>query len=164
MPEHTATGDNPLCGDTVTVTVVTDAPGAEAGIGTAVAGGVANVVAVCADGKGAEAGISTAVAGGGAVMAALGADGKGASAKGGCVTAPVTGARIVDASWSGYGCELCLGTADRLMEEVKGRMVAEVLELTGEEMLGWYGEQRIGRMRQDCVLLPLKVLRKALEG
>jgi NifU-like protein involved in Fe-S cluster formation len=128
MSEHTATGDNPLCGDTVTVSVVTDV-GADADV----AGGAA-------------------------------AAGGGVAAKGGCAPAAAQDARIVDASWSGYGCELCLGTADRLMEEVKGRTAAEALELTGEEMLGWYGEQQIGRMRQDCVLLPLKVLRKALGG
>jgi NifU-like protein involved in Fe-S cluster formation len=70
---------------------------------------------------------------------------------------------IVDAHWHGYGCELCLGTADRLLEEVKGRSIGEAAAITLEELLGWYGTENIGWMRRECVHLPLKVIHAAFK-
>jgi nitrogen fixation NifU-like protein len=96
MPEYIASGDNPLCGDTVTIYVTIEDN---------------------------------------------------------CVT---------KASWEGYGCELCLGSADRLMEEIEGKTPAQILEISPDELLAWYGKNQVSRMRTDCVLLPLKTLIKAL--
>ncbi|MDR1185518.1 MAG: iron-sulfur cluster assembly scaffold protein [Coriobacteriales bacterium] len=96
MREFTATGDNPLCGDTITVTLELD------------------------------------------------------------------GFFIADAHWQGYGCELCLGTVDRLLDEIKGKLVSEVAAITLEELLDWYGSENIGWTRKNCIQLPLKVIHSAL--
>lgn len=96
MLEFTATGDNPLCGDIITVFVTVD------------------------------------------------------------------DAVITDAHWKGYGCDLCLDTADRLMDEIRGRSVEEASLVTIERVLDWYGAENIGRTRRNCVHLPLRVLKQAL--
>jgi NifU-like protein involved in Fe-S cluster formation len=96
MRESTATGDNPLCGDILTISLV------------------------------------------------------------------VSDALITSAHWEGYGCDLCLDTADRLMDEIKGRSVTEASAFTPEQLLDWYGATNIRRTRKNCVQLPLTVLKQAL--
>jgi NifU-like protein involved in Fe-S cluster formation len=78
------------------------------------------------------------------------------------ISLAVDGGVIAEARWDGYGCDLCLNTADRLMDEIKGRSVEDVSRITIEQLLDWYGAENIGRTRKNCVDLPLKVLKQAL--
>jgi NifU-like protein involved in Fe-S cluster formation len=71
--------------------------------------------------------------------------------------------RILESSWDGNACELCQETADRLVEEIRGKQVTEALALSITELLAWYGAENVGRTRRNCVQLPLTVLKKALQ-
>lgn len=74
------------------------------------------------------------------------------------------GAIIRRARYAGYGCSLCLASADVLMERVEGMPVREAAKLTVEDVKRLWGGLEVGRSREDCVALSANVLRHALEG
>lgn len=98
MKEITATGDNPLCGDTITISLVVD---------------------------------------------------KGI---------------IQQAHWNGFGCTLCLDTADMLIDTVFQMATKDVLELAVEDILTHRPEVVVGRTRRGCIKLPLDVMQEALKN
>src|SRR3712207_1329489 len=69
----------------------------------------------------------------------------------------VEGDRVVDIRFSGRGCAISQAAASMLTEMASGQPVAEVKEITKEDILDELGVP-IGPARMKCALLGLKVL------
>jgi len=72
------------------------------------------------------------------------------------------GNRILDAKFTSEACLFCNASASMLLDLVKGRTVEEALSLKEEELLKLFNaDSKSPRYR--CIILPLRVLRKALK-
>lgn len=71
--------------------------------------------------------------------------------------------RVTEAAFSGHGCAISLASADLLLEEVVGKTLEEVKELTKEDVLDLLGIN-LGPVRLKCALLSLKVLKAGVYG
>jgi NifU-like protein involved in Fe-S cluster formation len=71
---------------------------------------------------------------------------------------------IRDVRYSGYGCALCLASADLLSERLRGSDVAWAVGLEGSFMKALWNGLDVGRARADCMTLPMRALQNALEG
>jgi len=71
------------------------------------------------------------------------------------------GDRIREAWFSGDGCCISQASASMLMREIEGKSLAEINELSGEDMLRLFGA-RLTPNRQKCCLLSWRVLKSAL--
>lgn len=69
---------------------------------------------------------------------------------------------IEQARFDGYACNLCLASADALMERVEGMTAAQAESLGFEDLCRWLDGLIVGRTRKGCVELPLNVLARAL--
>lgn len=67
--------------------------------------------------------------------------------------------RIVDAQWEGYGCDLCLKSADDLMESLIGLSLDEAGLLIDGETARVHEDEGIRRTRKKCVLLPFDAVK-----
>lgn len=65
---------------------------------------------------------------------------------------------VVEAAFSGQGCAISQASADLLLESVIGKPLAEVKQLTKEDILDLLGIE-LGPVRLKCALLSLKVLK-----
>ncbi len=73
------------------------------------------------------------------------------------------GLRTVDAAcYEGYGCSLCIASAEVLLESLKGKSVDACLDTRVDELLASLGGTVVGRTRMKCIELPLVVLKKSL--
>ena len=70
--------------------------------------------------------------------------------------------RVDEVRFEGYGCSLCLATADLLAERARGRTIQDVASWTLEDVLEAWGGLQVGRARAACARLPLSVLQSAL--
>jgi nitrogen fixation NifU-like protein len=70
---------------------------------------------------------------------------------------------IVEAAFSGRGCAISQASADLLIEHVQGKTLAEVKNLTKEDILELLGIE-LGPVRLKCALLSLKVLKAGAYG
>ena len=70
---------------------------------------------------------------------------------------------IVEAAFSGRGCAISQASADLLIEHVQGKTLAEVKDLTKEDILELLGME-LGPVRLKCALLSLKVLKAGAYG
>ena len=70
---------------------------------------------------------------------------------------------IVEALFSGRGCAISQASADLLLEHVQGKTLAEVKDLTKEDILELLGIE-LGPVRLKCALLSLKVLKAGAYG
>lgn len=70
---------------------------------------------------------------------------------------------IVEAVFSGRGCAISQASADLLIEHVQGKTLAEVKNLTKEDILELLGIE-LGPVRLKCALLSLKVLKAGAYG
>jgi nitrogen fixation NifU-like protein len=70
---------------------------------------------------------------------------------------------IVEAAFSGRGCAISQASADLLLEHVQGKTLAEVKDLTKEDILELLGIE-LGPVRLKCALLSLKVLKAGAYG
>jgi len=70
---------------------------------------------------------------------------------------------IGDACYDGYGCSLCIASAEALLEQAIHRPAAEVLSLGTPEVLAGLGGITVGRTRMKCVELSIQTLKKALQ-
>ena len=70
---------------------------------------------------------------------------------------------IVEAAFSGRGCAISQASADLLIEHVQGKTLAEVKDLTKEDILELLGIE-LGPVRLKCALLSLKVLKAGAYG
>ena len=71
---------------------------------------------------------------------------------------------VQDMRYAGYACSLCLATADVLAEQVRGMDVRVAANLALDDMKRMWGGLNVGRSRRDCVDLPVRTLRRALQG
>lgn len=71
---------------------------------------------------------------------------------------------ITDARFDGHGCAISQASADLLLEDVIGKNVEEVKEMTKEDVLDLLGLETLGPARMKCALLSLKVLKAGLYG
>jgi nitrogen fixation NifU-like protein len=71
--------------------------------------------------------------------------------------------KIVDARFSGRGCAISQASADLLLENVQGKSLAEVKDLSKEDILDLLGIE-LGPVRLKCALLSLKVLKAGAYG
>lgn len=66
--------------------------------------------------------------------------------------------------FDGYGCSLCLASADMLAERVEGMQMRDALEFSQDDLERAWGGLEIGRSRQACPELSVQVLHRALRG
>jgi nitrogen fixation NifU-like protein len=71
--------------------------------------------------------------------------------------------RVADIKFSGQGCAISVAAASMLTEMALGQPVAEVKEISKEDMLEELGVP-VGPARMKCALLGLKVLKAGLYG
>lgn len=70
---------------------------------------------------------------------------------------------VREAAFSGHGCAISQASADMLLESVVGKTLAEVKELTKDDVLDLLGIE-LGPVRLKCALLSLKVLKAGAYG
>lgn len=74
------------------------------------------------------------------------------------------GEKVHTVRFHGYGCSLCLASADVLAESVEGMKVCDALAFSRDDLKRAWGGLEIGRSRQACLELSVRVLHRALEG
>ncbi len=70
---------------------------------------------------------------------------------------------VREAAFDGHGCAISQASADLLMEEIIGKPLEEVRQLTKEDVLELLGIE-LGPVRLKCALLSLKVLKAGVYG
>lgn len=76
--------------------------------------------------------------------------------------APAVPAVVRDVRYAGYGCALCLASADVLAEQVRGMEAGAAARLDVEDLKRMWGGLTVGRARVDCVVLSVRALKAAL--
>jgi nitrogen fixation NifU-like protein len=71
--------------------------------------------------------------------------------------------RITQVAFSGEGCAISQASASMLTEEILGKTLEEVKQLSKEDVLNMLGIQ-LGPVRIKCALLSLKVLKAGAYG
>ena len=67
-----------------------------------------------------------------------------------------------DVCYDGYGCSLCIASAESLLEQAIGRNYADAREMTASDILTGLDGIAVGRTRMKCVELSLQTLKKAI--
>jgi len=70
--------------------------------------------------------------------------------------------RVEQVAFEGEGCIISMASTSIFTDHIRGKSLQELASLTEEEVLTWLGTQ-VGPGRRDCALLPLLVLRSALQ-
>lgn len=71
--------------------------------------------------------------------------------------------RLVDAIFEGYGCSLCIASADVVIEFLlRGTMIVD-METPVDYLLSHFGDISISKSRRRCVELPISIAAQALE-
>jgi nitrogen fixation protein NifU and related proteins len=68
---------------------------------------------------------------------------------------------VLDASFTGTGCALCIASASLTTQEVKGKKYSEVSIMKAEDVLNLLGVQ-VNPARLSCVLLALEAIQKSI--
>jgi len=71
--------------------------------------------------------------------------------------------RVVEAAFSGHGCAISQASADLLLESIIGKTLAEVKQLSRQDVMDNLGIE-LGPVRLKCALLSLKVLKAGVYG
>lgn len=71
--------------------------------------------------------------------------------------------RVEDAVFSGHGCAISQASADLLIDNIIGKSLDEVKNITKEDILEMLGIE-LGAVRLKCALLSLKVLKGGIYG
>jgi nitrogen fixation NifU-like protein len=71
--------------------------------------------------------------------------------------------RVTEAAFSGVGCAISQASADLLTEAIVGKSLAEVRQLSKDDILEMLGIE-LGPVRLKCALLSLKVLKAGVYG
>ena len=69
--------------------------------------------------------------------------------------------RVKDAVFHGHGCAISMASADLLLENVRGKTLEEVKNLSKQDILDLLGIE-LSPVRLKCALLPLKVVKAAV--
>lgn len=78
------------------------------------------------------------------------------------MTLKINGEKIEDVRFTGAGCAISQATASMLTEEIKGKSLEEIKELSREEIIRMLGGISLGHVRIKCAMLPLKVAKMAV--
>jgi nitrogen fixation NifU-like protein len=70
---------------------------------------------------------------------------------------------ITEAAFSGRGCSISQASADMVVESVIGKPLAEVRQMTKDDVLEMLGIE-LGPVRLKCALLSLKVVKAGVYG
>ena len=68
---------------------------------------------------------------------------------------------VTDIAFRGTGCAISISSASMLTEEMKGKSVAEIMALSGDHVVRYFGTT-LTPSRTKCAVLSLEVLQKAL--
>jgi nitrogen fixation protein NifU and related proteins len=75
----------------------------------------------------------------------------------------VADGRVADARFDGHGCAVSQASASMLLEEIVGKPVEEAAAYSRDDLFELIGVP-LSPARMKCALLPLAVLRAALDG
>lgn len=70
---------------------------------------------------------------------------------------------VTEASFDGQGCAISMASADLLVEHIVGKPLAEIKDMSKEDILELLGIE-LGPVRLKCALLSLKVLKAGIYG
>lgn len=70
---------------------------------------------------------------------------------------------ITEAAFSGHGCAISQASADLLLEDIVGKSLEDVRQITKADLLELLGIE-LGPVRLKCALLSLKVLKAGVYG
>ncbi len=70
---------------------------------------------------------------------------------------------VTEVCFSGYGCTISQAAASMLTEEIEGKTLAEIKQLSKDDILDMIGIP-LGPVRLKCALLALKVLKAGAYG
>jgi nitrogen fixation protein NifU and related proteins len=70
--------------------------------------------------------------------------------------------KIVDASFTGTGCALCIASSSMVTEKLKGMNVSDLKKMTSKDVLDLL-EIQIHPARLRCILLPLETAQKSID-
>ena len=73
----------------------------------------------------------------------------------------IKNSRISDIKFNGHGCAISLAAASMLTEMATGKTLADIKEITPDDMIKMLGIQ-LSHVRIKCALLSLKVLKLAV--
>lgn len=71
--------------------------------------------------------------------------------------------RVKEVAFSGQGCAISQASASMLTEEIVGKSVDDLKQISKEDILEWLGIE-LGPVRLKCALLSLKVLKAGVYG
>lgn len=71
-------------------------------------------------------------------------------------------ARIVQARFEGFGCALCVASADACAELIEGEQVSRASEVGVAGVCALLGGISVDRSRRECVELPIRAFKTAL--
>ena len=77
------------------------------------------------------------------------------------VQVSVVRGKVMDMRFEGEGCAISRAAASLLSEQIKGRSIEEVRELSVEDVEGWLGAE-MPLMRVKCAMLALETMQAAL--
>ena len=69
--------------------------------------------------------------------------------------------RVRDAVFHGHGCAISMASADLLLENIRGKTLEEVKNISKQDILDLLGIE-LSPVRLKCALLPLKVVKAAV--
>ena len=70
--------------------------------------------------------------------------------------------KIIDVKISGHGCAISLASASMLSEEIKGKKLSELKQVTKEKIFEMLGIP-LSAVRVKCALLPLDTLKNSIK-
>ncbi len=70
---------------------------------------------------------------------------------------------VTEATFEGQGCAISMASADLLVENIIGKQLSEIKEMSKEDILELLGIE-LGPVRLKCALLSLKVLKAGVYG
>ena len=79
------------------------------------------------------------------------------------ITLRTDGEKILDGRFDGKGCAISQASADLLIENIIGKSIEEVKNLSKQDILNLLGIE-LGPVRLKCALLSLKVLKAGVYG
>jgi len=71
--------------------------------------------------------------------------------------------RVAEVAWDGHGCAISMASASMLSEEIQGKTLEDLRQLGKDDILEMLGME-LGRVRLQCALLSLKVLKAGAFG
>lgn len=71
--------------------------------------------------------------------------------------------KVVDCSYNGMGCSICLATADILLDEVKGKSIEDVKNINEQKVLELIGMEN-DSSRKRCAMLSLEAVKNSLDS